>query len=67
MFQFTRPKFIFCDSSCIPEVRKAIQMIGMESTTKLITVDRKVDGLDTVLDMLEPIADEELFMYVGLK
>lgn len=63
MFHLTQPKFIFCDSDTIGEVRQALRSISM-ITTKLITVDKKVEDLDDVEDLLEPFSDEHLFWYV---
>lgn len=65
MFQLTQPKFVFCDSDSIGEIRKALQSLSLEETTKIITIDRKVDDLDAVEEMLESFADERLFVYVN--
>lgn len=64
MFRLTHPKYVFCDSDSIAEVRKALRTLSLDTDTIVITVDRKVDDYDAVEEMLEPFADEHLFVYV---
>lgn len=63
MFRITQPKFVFCDSDSIAEVRKALRLTAM-AATKIVTVDRKVDDYDAVEDLISPFDDEHLFVYV---
>lgn len=62
IFGFTLPKIVFCDSSSIENVRLALQMLQMDSTTQLVTIDIKVSEFYTVKELLEPFGDEELFV-----
>lgn len=62
MFRLTRPKFVFCDSVSIKEVRKALRSLSMDTATKLVTVDQKVDDVDTVAELLQQHDDEDRFV-----